>query len=66
MEKSQTRKANRNSKCLKVDRAIILFEPNSKFAPRPAIMNIVNPETNNKITCTWCGRKVMRLIFFEP
>ena len=48
MEKSQTRKTNRNSKCLKVDRAIILFETNSKFAPRPA-MNIVNPETNNKI-----------------
>ena len=28
-------------------------------------MNIVNPETSNKITCTWCSRKVMRLIFFE-
>ena len=41
-------------KCLKVDRAIILFKPNSNFAPRPAIMNIVNPETDNKITCT-CG-----------
>ena len=35
--------------CLKVDKAIILFKSNSKLAPRPAI-NIVNPETNNKIT----------------
>jgi len=35
--------------CLKVDKAIILFKPNSKFAPRPAI-NIVNTESNNKIT----------------
>jgi len=35
--------------CLKVDKAIILFKSNSKFAPRPAI-NMVNPETNNKIT----------------
>jgi hypothetical protein len=30
------------------DKAMILFKPNSKFAPRPAT-NIVNPETNNKI-----------------
>ena len=35
--------------CLEVDKAIILFKTNSKFATRPAI-NIVNPETNNKIT----------------
>jgi len=35
--------------CLKVDKAKILFKPNPKFAPRPAI-NIVNPETINKIT----------------
>jgi len=35
--------------CSKVDKAIILFKSNSKFAPRPAI-NIVNPETNNKTT----------------
>jgi hypothetical protein len=34
--------------CLKVDKTIILFKSNSKFAPRPAI-NIVNPEINNKI-----------------
>jgi hypothetical protein len=34
--------------CLKVDKAIIFFQSNSKFAPRPAI-NIVNPEINNKI-----------------
>ena len=35
--------------CLKVDREIILLKLNSKLAPSPAI-NIVNPETNNKIT----------------
>jgi len=34
--------------CLKVDKAIILFKSNLKLAPRPAI-NMVNPETNNKI-----------------
>ena len=34
--------------CSKVDKAIILFKSNSKLAPRPTI-NIVNPETNNKI-----------------
>jgi hypothetical protein len=34
--------------CLKVDKAIILLKSNSKFTPRSAI-NIVNPETNNKI-----------------
>jgi len=34
--------------CLKVERAIILFKSNSKLAPSPAI-NIVKPETNNKI-----------------
>jgi len=52
-KKSQTRKANRNSynykTYLKVDKAIILLKSNSKLAPSPAI-NIVNPETNNKIT----------------
>ena len=36
------------SNCLKVDKAIILFKSNSKFAPRSGL-NIVNPETNNKI-----------------
>jgi hypothetical protein len=35
--------------CLKVDKAIILLKSNSKLAPSPAI-NMVNPETNNKIT----------------
>jgi hypothetical protein len=34
--------------CLKVDKAIIFLKSYSKFAPRPAI-NMVNPETNNKI-----------------
>jgi hypothetical protein len=32
-----------------VDKAITLLKSNSKLAPRPAI-NVVNPETNNKIT----------------
>jgi hypothetical protein len=31
------------------DSAIIFIKSNSKFAPKPAI-NIVSPETNNKIT----------------
>jgi len=35
--------------CLKVDKSIILLKSNSKLAPSPA-MNMVNPETNNKIT----------------
>jgi len=35
--------------CLKVDKAIILFKPNSKFAPWHAI-NIVKLEINNKAT----------------
>jgi hypothetical protein len=34
---------------LKVQSAIIFFKSNSKFVPKPAI-NIVSPETNNKIT----------------
>jgi len=34
--------------CLEVDKAIILPKSNSKLAPSPAI-NIVSPETNNKI-----------------
>jgi hypothetical protein len=34
--------------CLKVDKAIILLKSYSKLAPRPAI-NIVSPETNNKL-----------------
>ena len=34
--------------CLRADKAIILLKSNSKLAPRPAI-NIVKPETNNKI-----------------
>jgi hypothetical protein len=34
--------------CLKVDKAIIFFKSHTKVGPRPAI-NIVNPETNNKI-----------------
>jgi hypothetical protein len=35
--------------CLKIDKAIIILKSNSKLAPNPAI-NIVDPETNNKIT----------------
>ena len=34
---------------LSVDKAIIFFKSNSKFAPNPAI-NIVKPEINNKKT----------------
>jgi len=37
------------SNCLKVVKAMNLLKSNSKLAPCPAI-NIVNPETNNKIT----------------
>ena len=35
--------------CLKVDKEIIFFKSYLKFAPIPA-RNLVNPETNSKIT----------------
>lgn len=47
--------------CLNVDRAIIFFKSNSKFAPNPAI-NIVILPTNNKIIIKFPDNKQLNRI----